>query len=112
MLRQWLQAGYVENRTLFPTAAGLRSGLSRVRGKLSCTVLTGGGGGNVAPLPDQCLETKAKFIAQVTGESDLRRIEDIDGAALTYAEVKAKPPPNSMPTDQRNRRQLLPNLIL
>jgi hypothetical protein len=38
----------------------------------------------------QTLETKAKFIAQVmTGESDLRRIEDIDGAALTYAEVKA-----------------------
>ena len=38
----------------------------------------------------QCLETKAKFIGQVmTGESDLRRIEDIDGTALTYAEVKA-----------------------
>ncbi len=38
----------------------------------------------------QTLETKAKFIAQVmTGESDLRRIEDIDGAALTYSEVKA-----------------------
>ena len=38
----------------------------------------------------QCLETKAKFISQVmTGESDLRRIEDVDGAALTYAEVKA-----------------------
>jgi len=38
----------------------------------------------------QTLETKAKFIAQVmTGESNLRRIEDIDGAALTYAEVKA-----------------------
>ena len=38
----------------------------------------------------QVLETKARFIAQVmTGESDLRRIEDIDGAALTYAEVKA-----------------------
>src|SRR6266568_7133136 len=38
----------------------------------------------------QTLETKAKFIGQVmTGESDLRRIEDIDGAALTYAEVKA-----------------------
>lgn len=38
----------------------------------------------------QVLETKAKFISQVmTGESDLRRIEDIDGAALTYAEVKA-----------------------
>jgi TolA-binding protein len=38
----------------------------------------------------QTLETKAKFIGQVmTGESELRRIEDIDGAALTYAEVKA-----------------------
>jgi hypothetical protein len=38
----------------------------------------------------QTLETKAKFIGQVmTGESDLRRIEDVDGAALTYAEVKA-----------------------
>lgn len=38
----------------------------------------------------QTLETKAKFIGQVmTGESDLRRIEDITGSALTYAEVKA-----------------------
>jgi N-acetylmuramic acid 6-phosphate etherase len=38
----------------------------------------------------QTLEAMAKFIAQVmTGESDLRRKEDMDGAALTYAEVKA-----------------------
>ncbi|MEO7676526.1 MAG: DEAD/DEAH box helicase family protein, partial [Verrucomicrobiota bacterium] len=38
----------------------------------------------------QTLETKARFISQVmTGESDLRRIEDVDGTALTYAEVKA-----------------------
>ena len=38
----------------------------------------------------QTLETKAKFIHQVmTGRNDLRHIEDIDGAALTYAEVKA-----------------------
>src|ERR1035437_5606914 len=38
----------------------------------------------------QTLETKAKFIHQVmTGRNDLRRIEDIDGAALTYAEGKA-----------------------
>lgn len=38
----------------------------------------------------QTLETKAKFIAQVmTGENNLRRIEDVDGVALTYAEVKA-----------------------
>ena len=38
----------------------------------------------------QTLETKARFISQVmTGETELRRIEDVDGAALTYAEVKA-----------------------
>ena len=39
----------------------------------------------------QALETKARFIAQVmTGDKGLvRRIEDVDGAALTYAEVKA-----------------------
>jgi N12 class adenine-specific DNA methylase len=38
----------------------------------------------------QTLETKARFIGQVmTGQSDLRRIEDIDGTSLTYAEVKA-----------------------
>jgi N12 class adenine-specific DNA methylase len=38
----------------------------------------------------QTLETKAKFIHQVmTGRNDLRHVEDIDGAALTYAEVKA-----------------------
>jgi N12 class adenine-specific DNA methylase len=38
----------------------------------------------------QTLETKARFIGQVmTGQSNLRRIEDIDGTALTYAEVKA-----------------------
>src|SRR5439155_7908382 len=38
----------------------------------------------------QTLETKAKFIHQVmTGRNDLRHIEDIDGTALTYAEVKA-----------------------
>jgi hypothetical protein len=38
----------------------------------------------------QTLETKARFIGQVmTGQSDLRRIEDIDSTVLTYAEVKA-----------------------
>jgi N12 class adenine-specific DNA methylase len=36
------------------------------------------------------LETKAKFIGQVmTNESHVRRIEDLDAPALTYAEVKA-----------------------
>src|SRR2546427_8883457 len=38
----------------------------------------------------QTLETKAKFIAQVmSGEMTIRRLEDLDSAALTYAEVKA-----------------------
>jgi N12 class adenine-specific DNA methylase len=38
----------------------------------------------------QTLETKAKFIAQVmSGDMTVRRVEDLDSAALTYAEVKA-----------------------
>jgi hypothetical protein len=38
----------------------------------------------------QTLETKAKFIAQVmSGDMTARRLEDLDSAALTYAEVKA-----------------------
>lgn len=58
--------------------------------KPSCPVPRGGSGGNAAPLPDQTLETKAKFISQVmTGETTARRIEDLDAPALTYAEVKA-----------------------
>jgi hypothetical protein len=36
------------------------------------------------------LETKAKFITQVmSGDMTVRRLEDMDSAALTYAEVKA-----------------------
>ncbi len=38
----------------------------------------------------QTLETKCRFIAQVmTGDATMRRAEDVDSAALTYAEVKA-----------------------
>jgi hypothetical protein len=38
----------------------------------------------------QTLETKAKFINQImTGDTHVRRVEDIDSAVLTYAEVKA-----------------------
>jgi N12 class adenine-specific DNA methylase/phospholipid N-methyltransferase len=38
----------------------------------------------------QTLETKAKFIAQVmSGDMTIRRLEDLESAALTYAEVKA-----------------------
>lgn len=38
----------------------------------------------------QTLETKCRFIAQVmTGDASVRKAEDVDAAALTYAEVKA-----------------------
>jgi N12 class adenine-specific DNA methylase len=38
----------------------------------------------------QTLETKCRFIAQVmTGDATVRRAEDVDSTALTYAEVKA-----------------------
>src|ERR1700677_2941947 len=38
----------------------------------------------------QTLETKAKFITQVmSGDMTIRRLEDMDSTALTYAEVKA-----------------------
>ncbi len=38
----------------------------------------------------QTLETKCRFISQVmTGDATMRRAEDVDSAALTYAEVKA-----------------------
>jgi hypothetical protein len=38
----------------------------------------------------QALETKARFISQImTGESGLRRAEDVGGQELSYAEVKA-----------------------
>ena len=38
----------------------------------------------------QTLETKAKFISQVmSGDMTIRRLEDLDSAALMYAEVKA-----------------------
>jgi hypothetical protein len=38
----------------------------------------------------QCLETKARFIQQVMrGETSVRAAEDLDGGALTYAEIKA-----------------------
>ncbi len=38
----------------------------------------------------QCMESKAKFIAQViNGTTSVRKIEDIETTSLTYAEVKA-----------------------
>ncbi len=38
----------------------------------------------------QALETKARFIAQImTGDTSVRRAEDLGGQELSYAEVKA-----------------------
>jgi len=38
----------------------------------------------------QTLETKARFISQVmTGDATMRKVEDVDATALSYAEVKA-----------------------
>ena len=38
----------------------------------------------------QCLETKARFINQVmNGSVTVRQAEDLEGGALTYAEIKA-----------------------
>ena len=64
--------------------------LEPCEGKLSCTVLRGEGGSNTANLPDQLIENKQKFIGQImTSKSPVRSCEDVDEAALTYAEVKA-----------------------
>ena len=64
--------------------------LEPCEGKLSCTVLRGEGGSNTADLPDQVIENKQKFISQImTSKSPARSIEDIDEAALSYAEIKA-----------------------
>ncbi len=64
--------------------------LEPCEGKLSCTVLRGEGGSNTADLLDQLIENKQKFISQImTSKSPVRSCEDIDEAALTYAEVKA-----------------------
>jgi len=59
-------------------------------GKLARTVLRGRGRSNALLLPDQTLESKARFIAQVMkGDQGIRSLEDVELAALSYAEVKA-----------------------
>ena len=64
--------------------------LEPYEGKLSCTVLREESGSNTTDLPDQLIENKQKFIGQImTSKSPVRSCEDIDEAALSYAEVKA-----------------------
>jgi hypothetical protein len=71
-------------------ASGPMQRLELDAGKLARPVLRGRDGSNAVPLPDQALETKARFIGQViTGDNSARRAEDIGGQELSYAEVKA-----------------------
>lgn len=64
--------------------------LEPCEGKLSRTVLRGESGSNTADLLDQILENKQKFISQImTSKSPVRSCEDVDDAALSYAEIKA-----------------------
>ena len=64
--------------------------LEPCEGKLSRTVLRGGNGSNAVLLPGQTVENKQKFISQImTSKSPVRSCEDIDEAALSYAEIKA-----------------------
>lgn len=64
--------------------------LEPCEGKLSCTVLRGESGSNTADLLDQLIENKQKFISQImTSKAPVRSCEDVDEAALSYAEVKA-----------------------
>ena len=54
------------------------------------TVLRGLGCSNAPRLPDQILETKAKFIEQfLTGQTDVREMDDIGETVLSMAEIKA-----------------------
>ena len=47
-------------------------------------------GSNVHLLPDQTVENKQKFIAQImTSKSPVRSCEDVDETALSFAEIKA-----------------------
>jgi hypothetical protein len=54
------------------------------------TVLRGLGCSNVPRLPDQILETKARFIAQfLSGNTSVREMEDVGDTVLSMAEIKA-----------------------
>ena len=71
--------------------------LEPYEGKLSRTVLRGGGGSNIVDLPDSLVENKQRFISQVmTSKSVSRTCEDIDEATLSYAEIKAVATGNPM----------------
>src|SRR4029079_11079990 len=67
-----------------------KKGLSRVWGNSYARFLGGWGGSNVPRLPDQTLETKARFIQQMrSGDVTIREIDDISEVVLSAAEIKA-----------------------
>src|SRR5579885_3026168 len=71
-------------------ASGPMQRLELDAGKLARPVLRERGGSNAAPLPDQTLETKARFINQImSGKSGIRQADDIGSQELSFAEVKA-----------------------
>ncbi len=68
-----------------------------MRGNSHVQFLGGGVRSDAVLLPDQTLETKARFIAQVMkGDQGIRSLEDVELAALSYAEVKALASGNPM----------------
>ena len=70
--------------------ASLSKGLSRVWGNSYARFLGGWSCSDALRLPDQVLESKARFIAQImTNRLTARSADDIEGMILTYAEVKA-----------------------
>lgn len=59
--------------------------LEPYEGKLSRTVLRGGGGSNTADLPDSLIENKQRFISQImTSRAVSRTCEDIDASNIEY----------------------------
>ncbi len=64
--------------------------MSRVWGNSYARFLGGWSCSDALRLPDQTLEIKARFISQISrNSSSVRTADDIEGAVLTYAEVKA-----------------------
>lgn len=68
----------------------LKKGLSRVWGNSYARFLGGWSCSDALRLPDQAVEAKGRFIAQLrSNQVSSRVVEDVEGVVLSYAEVKA-----------------------
>ena len=75
---------YMETSLLKTLACKHRSSINKQKAKYKTS------GSNIADLLDQLIENKQKFISQImTSKAPVRSCEDVDEAALSYAEVKA-----------------------